>query len=97
MKLTRVPGHFFYQGENGKYYRCLRKVSLDFQGNQLSEPIDHWEEVNYDEEVAREEYNGRKLGQAILDKIRQIQREEPETWAKIQAGAEEMKKKRERK
>ena len=95
MKLTKVPGHFFYQGENGKYYRCLREVSLDFNGNQLSEPIDHWEEVDYADEIAREEYNGRKLGQAILDKIRQIQREDPETWAKIEARADEIRKERE--
>ena len=53
--------------------------------------------MNYDEEVAREEYNGRKLGQAILDKIRQIQREDPETWAKIQARAEEIRKEQEQK
>ena len=95
MKLTKVPGHFFYQGENGKYYRSLREIEISLETHeQLSEPIDHWEEVDYNTEVGREEYQGRLWGKFLIDKMMEIRRNDPEIWAKIQARAEEIRKER---
>lgn len=94
MKYTVVPGHLFYQGEDGKYYNCLREVEIELQTRKVLSEKEYWEEVDYADAVAHEEIIGRQLARAFIDGMRKMQREDPEKWAEIEARAEESRKSR---
>ena len=91
MRLEKDPKYNIYKGENGKYYRCLTEVTLDFDGHEIADRKNIWEEVNYSQAVYEEEHRYDSFARYILDEMQRIQREEPEKWAMIEEGAKKHK------